>query len=369
MILRIGRARAMALLSSAIFAQSQATPSIEVATIKPNKSAGSIGNRFDPERMSWTGVKLGILIQEAYHVQSYQIWEARYGSTPTGGTLTPRRRVPPPFSRRCSFLADQFQLLFHRETREMKVYKLVVAKNGPKLHEVKEGDPVAGPAGTRIGRGLIEGRRVAISDLAGFLQSELGRPVQEATGLTGKYDFKLEWVPDESQPNSGGEAPPPNAEGATIFRAIQEQLGLKLEAGKGPVEILVIDHAEKPSAIESGPRGKSSPSQRGEQIFNGRIVAKRAAKVDIPIHIPRSEHEAAAELKRILSQLILPVTGRARTFAARFVFSPQHVQKVSATQTGNAVRLALLIDQEREPNARVLPELACVIRVAESDGR
>jgi uncharacterized protein (TIGR03435 family) len=123
-------------------------------------------------------------------------------------------------------LAERFQLRFHRETRDMKVYKLVVAKNGPKLHEAKEGDPMAGPAGTRIGRGLIEGRRVAISDLAGFLQSELGRPVQEATGLTGKYDFKLEWVPDESQPNSGGEAPPPNAEGATIFRAIQEQLSL-----------------------------------------------------------------------------------------------------------------------------------------------
>jgi len=124
-----------------------------------------------------------------------------------------------------------------------------------------------------------------------------------------------------------------------------------------------------PAAIESGPRGKSSPSQRGEQIFNGRIVAKRAAKVDIPIHIPRSEHEAAAELKGILSQLILPVASRARAFAARFVFAPQHVQKVGATQTGNAVRLALLIDQEREPNARVLPELARVIRVAESDGR
>jgi uncharacterized protein (TIGR03435 family) len=144
-------------------------------------------------------------------------------------------------------LAERFQLRFHRETRDMKVYKLVVAKNGPRLREVKEGDPAAGLAGTRIGRGLIEGHRVAISDLAGFPQSELGRTVQEATGLTGKYDFKLEWVPDESQPNSGGEALPPNAEGATIFRAIQEQLGLKLEAGKGPVEILVIDHAEKPS--------------------------------------------------------------------------------------------------------------------------
>jgi uncharacterized protein (TIGR03435 family) len=128
----------------------------------------------------------------------------------------------------------------------MKAYKLVVAKGGPKLQEVKEGDPLSGSAGTRIGKGLIQGHKVAISDLAHFLQSELGRPVQEATGLTGKYDFKLEWVPDESQPNSGGEAPPPDAEGPSIFRAIQEQLGLKLEAQKAPGEILVIDHAAKP---------------------------------------------------------------------------------------------------------------------------
>ncbi len=64
--------------------------------------------------------------------------------------------------------------------------------------------------------------------------------------MTGKYDFKLEWVPDEGQPNSGGEVPPPNAEGPAIFSAIREQLGLKLEARKGPVEVLVIDRAEKP---------------------------------------------------------------------------------------------------------------------------
>ncbi len=70
--------------------------------------------------------------------------------------------------------------------------------------------------------------------------------MEDATGLTGKYDFKLEWVPDEGQPNSGGEVPPPNAEGPAIFSAIREQLGLKLEARKGPVEVLVIDRAEKP---------------------------------------------------------------------------------------------------------------------------
>jgi uncharacterized protein (TIGR03435 family) len=130
----------------------------------------------------------------------------------------------------------------------MKAYKLVVAKSGPKLSEVKEGDPGSGPGSTRVDRGLIKGHNVSVSDLARFLQSELGRPVEDATGLTGKYDYKLEWVPDESQPNSGGEAAPPGAEGPTIFSAIQEQLGLKLEARKGEGEVLVVDHAEKPGA-------------------------------------------------------------------------------------------------------------------------
>jgi len=82
--------------------------------------------------------------------------------------------------------------------------------------------------------------------LAGWLRSELGRPVVDSTGLTGKYDFKLQWVPDESQPNGGGEIQPPDFTGPSIFYAIQE-LGLKLEATKGPVEVLVIDSVEKPS--------------------------------------------------------------------------------------------------------------------------
>jgi|HubBroStandDraft_4_1064222.scaffolds.fasta_scaffold107240_1 uncharacterized protein (TIGR03435 family) len=234
-------------ISATTFAQ---TPSIEVATVKLNHSADAIGNRFDPDRMTWTGVPLGVLIQEAYGVQPYQVSGGPIWLGSDRWDINAKTDGPTSFTQKLqllqSLLADRFQLRFHSETREMKAYKLVVAKGGPKLQEVKEGDPLSGSAGTRIGKGLIQGHKVAISDLAHFLQSELGRPVQEATGLTGKYDFKLEWVPDESQPNSGGEAPPPDAEGPSIFRAIQEQLGLKLEAQKAPGEILVIDHAAKP---------------------------------------------------------------------------------------------------------------------------
>jgi uncharacterized protein (TIGR03435 family) len=246
----IGRASAIVCMSSAMFAQSPAKPSIEVATIKPNKSGGPIWTHFDPERMIWTGVQVSVLIQEAYNVRSYQIvggpvwigsdsWDINVKTEGPTGNREKMLLLQ-------SLLADRFQLRFHRETREMKAYKLVVAKSGPKLHEVKDGDPGSGPGSTRVDRGLLKGRSVSVSDLARFLQSELGRPVEDGTGLTGKYDYKLEWVPDESQPNSGGEAPLPGAEGPTIFSAIQEQLGLKLEATKGSGEVMVIDHAEKP---------------------------------------------------------------------------------------------------------------------------
>jgi len=115
-------------------------------------------------------------------------------------------------------------------------------------------------------------------------------------------------------------------------------------------------------------RGKR-PLQRGEQIFNRRIIAKRTADVDITVHSPRPKHEAATELKGILSQLMLPVPARARSVAGALVVAPQHVQQVRIAQAGGAISLALLIDQQGEPNPGFLPEQARIVRVAESDGR
>jgi uncharacterized protein (TIGR03435 family) len=101
--------------------------------------------------------------------------------------------------------------------------------------------------------GPVRGQGIAMANLVHLLSQQLGRIVVDKTGLTGKYDFTLQWTPDETQgPPSGppgiGSTPPPESSGPSIFTAIQEQLGLKLESQKGPVEILVIDHAEKPSA-------------------------------------------------------------------------------------------------------------------------
>lgn len=234
---------------AALILLTQSPPSFDVASIRPNKSGTrAIGNKFEPQRMSWTNVPLKILIQAAYRIQSYQLLGAPVWLASDTWDIDARTESPATTQQKMAMLqtllADRFQLKFHRETKDLPQYKLVVAKNGPKLQPAKEPDPDA----TRIGRGLIENHRMNLATLDSFLQSELGRPVLDETGLTGNYDVKLEWVPDEGQPNSQGAIPSPHSTGPSIFSAIQEQLGLKLEAHKGPVEVLIIDRVEKPSA-------------------------------------------------------------------------------------------------------------------------
>lgn len=171
-----------------------------------------------------------------------------------------------------ALLADRLKLVIHRETKEVQVYSLVVARGGSKLQESKPivADQNAPPApapgrggrGGRGGPGLgmmgrggpLTGQQVPIAMLATVLTTILNRPVMDKTGLTGNYDFTLTWTPDDSQaqgppgaPNGQPPLPAPDPNGPSIFTAIQDQLGLKLESGKGPVEIIVIDHVERPS--------------------------------------------------------------------------------------------------------------------------
>jgi uncharacterized protein (TIGR03435 family) len=134
-----------------------------------------------------------------------------------------------------TLLADRFQLKFHRETRELPIYALVVAKNGAKLHAVS-----AAGLGVGMGKGRFNGRGADMPTLASVLSNELGRLVFDRTGLSGFYDFTLTFEPDDTRAA--------DTAGPSLFTALQEQLGLRLEPQKGPVETLVIDHAEKPSA-------------------------------------------------------------------------------------------------------------------------
>jgi uncharacterized protein (TIGR03435 family) len=152
-------------------------------------------------------------------------------------------------------LADRFQLSFHREPKEMHVYVLTVAKSGAKLKKSTV-SPDAAPAGPpplifvvypQVVK--LPARYATMEEFASVLQrSALESPVVDRTGLAGRYDFDLEFTPDETLfggalGNGTGDSVKPG-----FFGAIQQQLGLKLEATKGPIEALVIDHVERPSA-------------------------------------------------------------------------------------------------------------------------
>jgi uncharacterized protein (TIGR03435 family) len=142
-----------------------------------------------------------------------------------------------------TLLADRFQLKVHWEDREQAIYALVAAKGGPKLTEPKKDDL---PPFVRISftgspsekkTYVLSGHKASLAMLAGNL-GEAPRPVLDRTGIPGEFDFRLEFAADDSRPEDG----------PSLFTAIQEQLGLKLESAKGPVSTLIIDHAEKPSA-------------------------------------------------------------------------------------------------------------------------
>jgi uncharacterized protein (TIGR03435 family) len=258
-------------------------PSFEVASIKPNRSGDNhFFISFQPGRFTATGATTRFLIEDAYNVKDFQVsggpsWinSERYDiDAKEEDSLVEELQKLPPDQRAeqirlrvQSLLADRFKLTLHRETKELPVYALVIAKNGPKLQEAKSGDTY--PKGMkgldgrahagmmRMGRGQLTGQAIPLASLVHMLSQQLGRTVLDKTGLKGNYDFALQWTPDQSQPAmlmgpEGGKpgtdnAPPPESSGPSLFTAIQEQLGLKLESQKGPVEILVIDHVEKPS--------------------------------------------------------------------------------------------------------------------------
>jgi len=144
-------------------------------------------------------------------------------------------------------LADRFGLVIHKEIKEEQVYHLVIAKGGSKLTEATTPGPRQGMS---MNTGRAQGFAAPMKMLADNLANTVGRPVVDMTGLTGKYDWKLEWTPDPGiaipGPNTSQQQPV-DAPGPTIFTAVQEQLGLKLETARGPVDTWVIDKIEHPS--------------------------------------------------------------------------------------------------------------------------
>jgi uncharacterized protein (TIGR03435 family) len=259
----------------------------EVASIKPNKSGTVLpGMTTMDDGINMTNIPLRALLLGAFGVGNDRItgvpdWlgTERYdvNAKMDGSVADAIKKLSPDDQKLAqqqmllALFADRCKLKFHRETKELPTYTLVIAKNGPKFQESKPGETSAGGMKIPDGRGgtgtMQMGERGAmtfhgfpVTVLVQLLSMQLGRTVVDKTGLTGTYDFSWQFTPDMSQfrgqagtqsgpggAANGGTPTASDPEGTSLFTALQEQLGLKLEAGKGPVEIIVIDHIEKPS--------------------------------------------------------------------------------------------------------------------------
>jgi len=237
-------------LPAAVLAQAQTNtadrPPFEVASIKPHRPEPGpfrSSTSFETGGIHFTNVNLKGCIRAAYGVQPNRIlggpdWltSERYDIVAKAASFVPKARLMLMLQ---TLLEDRFQLKLHRETKELPIYALVVAKNGAKIHAGK-------PDGeTEIGGGahLIDSRGMTMKALAGALSSfspQVDLPVFDMTGLAGVFDVTFDLEMDDK---SSGDADA----GQSIFTALQEQLGLKLEPRKGPLEILVIEHAIKAS--------------------------------------------------------------------------------------------------------------------------
>ena len=243
--------RALLLALPLAIGWAQPQPEFEVASVKPwTPSAGPFAINLGVVRhgkVTLTNVTLTDCIRFAYDIAS----DSQISGPDWIKSKTVRfvivAQAPPDTNRQDALrmlqtlLGERFKMTLHREKRELPFYALVVGKGGPKLHAAKPGEPYHG----NVVPGSILHNQLPLSVLAMLLSRfELQRPVLNMTGLEGAFDVKMEWTPERIQRIDRPEAKEPDS-GPTLFTAIQEQLGLKLEARKGPVEVLVVDHADQ----------------------------------------------------------------------------------------------------------------------------
>lgn len=253
--------------SLAAFAQQPTAkrPEFEVASVKPapppTDNRMRVGMGGDAGRVNFSNVTLINIMTQAYSVKDKQIsgpdWlkSERYDIVATLPSGAPRSQVPLMLQ---GLLEDRFKLTLHRETKVLPIYALVVGKNGPKLKEADAQGPFRMSMGPK-GHNLTG--KVSIAKLADVLSNFMDRPVIDLTELKGNFDIDLDWRPDgqaggpgffglgpgPKSPEGGGEgkAAAEISDAPSIFTAVQEKLGLKLEPRKSPVEIITVDHAER----------------------------------------------------------------------------------------------------------------------------
>jgi uncharacterized protein (TIGR03435 family) len=225
-------AAALALSTLAISSPAQPTPAFEVASVKLAADTGTLSVNTDAGMLRYSNVPLRPLIGQAYGVDTSRVqggpaWldSQTYdisAKLPAGST---KDQIPAMLRR---LLEERFKLSVHQETREQRVFALVVAKDGPKLK------PADKPSGNgSVGPGRLVGHGMSLAHIASMLKRPAGLDVVDRTGISGAFDLELKWRTDDQ------------ADGADLFTAIQEQLGLKLEPSKAPVVTVIVDSLER----------------------------------------------------------------------------------------------------------------------------
>lgn len=252
-------------LAPRVIAFAQERPSFEVASVRPQPWTGQgavFAVTVHGDTLTGEHVTLYHLVKFAYDLRDIQLSGGPSWAVP--GRLLDDSDLyqvtakaagdPPPQMDQFrlmlqGLLADRFKLKIHHVNKDLPVYNLVVAKNGSKLKE-SAADAKFSMVTRSLGRQGIRttATHVPMATLvSAIIEFYSGRPVFDKTGLTGTYDFEFEWV-QESRPGAGPDAAAADSNGPTLFTALQEQLGLKLEPGVAPFDTVVIDHAEKPDA-------------------------------------------------------------------------------------------------------------------------
>jgi len=281
--LAVGAMNAPALHAQTSIAAPGAPMKFEVASVKPNKS-GEMGVRMGIQpggRFIATNVTLRQLVREAYHLQNFQLTGGPSWFNVDHFDITAKADIdiPDPFTGSSgpdplslllrSLLQERFKLVVHIEPREMPIYALLFARSdkrfGPQLRKAavdcaaetaKRGagtPPLDRPSGRptcgiSMGPGMLSAGGASFAQLTNVLSPAVGRIIVDKTALAGAFDIDLRWTPDQPvQKRDDAPAAAVDPNGSSIFTALQEQLGLKLESQRGPVDVLVVDRAEQPT--------------------------------------------------------------------------------------------------------------------------
>lgn len=250
------RRTALALLASAavVWSQTGPKPSFETASIKMTdlKGGGGHSHEHNDPGMLRASMTLKSFVMRAYNLQPYQVTGGPKWIDSTTYDIVAKLEHPetasakgfelPLYVALQSLLTERFQLKFHRETKDLPALAMTVSKSGFKLKEsaARTGcgtDSVEGP-----GRN-IKAACVDMETVRRFLARQLDLPVFDRTKIQGRYDFKLQWMPENLRDTGPTDQPPL----PSLFTALEEQLGIKIEAIKAPVEIFVVDSAQRPS--------------------------------------------------------------------------------------------------------------------------